>query len=63
MSYIVCIAGHGVFLRKDVCRGDFLLHYQGELLSYEDALKREQEYSEREQGFMFFFRNGSEKFW
>jgi len=49
--------GHGVFAKRNFDKGDFLLHYQGELLSYKKALSQEKMYSAEERAFMYYFKN------
>ena len=56
-------AGRGVFTRRDFAQHDFLLHYKGDLISYEEALDREKRYSDREKSFMFYFRDGEKTLW
>ena len=47
--------GKGVFTRRAFKKGEFLLEYDGELITKKEALKREKEYPVHLRSFMYFF--------
>lgn len=61
--FVIYFTGRGVFTTKDFHAGDFLLEYAGELISHRQALKREQEYSETDGSFLYFFRHNNKVLW
>lgn len=48
--------GHGVSTRSYIAPGAFVLEYAGELLTREEALKREEVYGDKLGCYMFYFR-------
>lgn len=57
--------GKGVFSTRPRKKGDFICEYSGELISYEEALRREEEYSEdADTGcYMYYFEHKNTKHW
>lgn len=56
--------GRGVITTKKVCRGDFVLEYCGELISTEEAKKRELNYATNENVgcYMYYFTHGNKQY-
>ena len=52
-----------MFATKKWEKGDFLLHYKGELISEEEGNKREQNYPKKAGRFMFFFVHNGKSLW
>ena len=62
--FLFWIIGYGVFTKRIVKSGSPLMEYKGELIHYNEGLKREVQYQEQGYGcFMFQFCHGSQKFW
>lgn len=58
------IVGYGVFVHeKHFSKGDFLLHYRGELIDIEEAERREHLYAEKYGSFMYFFLHAGKIMW
>ena len=57
------VSGKGVFATKDFRAGEFLLEYHGELISNEEACRREQCYPSRLGSFLFFFKLRKKELW
>lgn len=56
--------GWGVFATKEHPRESFLLQYVGELVSAEEAEKREKRYAKKNLGsYLFFFSNKGKEYW
>lgn len=59
-----CFIGWGVFATKEHPKESFLLQYVGELVSGEEAEKREKMYAKRNLGsYLFFFSNKGKEYW
>ena len=52
-----------MFTTKEFSKGQFLLEYKGELISQDEGYSREQSYDEDLGSFLFFFKEGSKRFW
>ncbi|PIK59075.1 putative histone-lysine N-methyltransferase pr-set7-like [Apostichopus japonicus] len=62
LGFIDEFIGSGVFCEKRFKKGDFLLEYQGELISQEEGEHREANYPEDKGSFLYFFcHNGKTK--
>lgn len=49
--------GRGIITTKRRLKGDFLCEYSGELITYKESIKREEQYSKKEVGcFMYYFQ-------
>ncbi|XP_057290065.1 uncharacterized protein LOC130612732 isoform X2 [Hydractinia symbiolongicarpus] len=58
--YMSDIIGYGVFTKEDICKGDFVVEYKGELITEVEGYKREKEYDIQNSGsYLYFFKNGS----
>lgn len=57
------LSGYGAFTEKFFRKGDFLVEYVGELISYEEALYREIHYKPSMGSFLFFFKYGAKRQW
>jgi histone-lysine N-methyltransferase SETD8 len=57
------ISGKGVFALRDFSKGEFLLEYDGELLSYKEGARRMKEYDENIGSFIYLFTFKDKKFW
>lgn len=58
-------AGKGVFAKKDYKKGEFILEYDGELISRREGENREKNYSSGLGSYIFFFKSpqGGKKLW
>ncbi|XP_048861689.1 uncharacterized protein LOC125729875 isoform X19 [Brienomyrus brachyistius] len=54
--YINVYKGRGVFSTVDICKGDFVVEYRGELLSEKESFKRKNGYSEAKSVFLYDFQ-------
>lgn len=62
--FLFLIIGYGVFTKRKVKSGSPVMEYKGELIHYNEGLRREVKYQEQGDGcFMFAFCHGSQKFW
>ncbi|MED6243449.1 hypothetical protein ATANTOWER_020272 [Ataeniobius toweri] len=62
VKYINAFKGRGIFATTFFQKGDFLLEYQGELISNEECERRQRVYHDNLKVFLFeFFFNG--KLW
>ena len=53
---IVFYAGYGVFAEQEFKKGDFIVEYTGDLITNEEAARREAEYETEDVGcFMYYF--------
>ncbi|XP_071822611.1 uncharacterized protein [Apostichopus japonicus] len=57
VRYINDFIGYGVFTSRDFSQKDFLLEYRGELISSEEAVKREKTYPLSKGSFLYFFKD------
>ena len=58
------LSGYGVFCLKDICAGDTLLEYAGDLITKEEGEEREELYQQDGKGnFLFFFDVGRKRYW
>lgn len=58
---ILCISlGRGVFATRDICRGDFIVEYAGDLISGAEGEKRE---TAGQSGYRFFFTEKCFSYW
>jgi histone-lysine N-methyltransferase SETD8 len=57
--------GRGVFASRDFQRNEFVCEYSGELISYEEAKKRETQYGENTNigCYMYYLRCNNKKYW
>jgi len=60
---LVHCAGKGVFTTSRRKKGEFLTFYTGELISEDEALRRESVYTVSDGSFVFFFKHGRRKLW
>lgn len=61
---LCAIVGYGVFVcEKTIKKGDFLLHYRGDLIDIEEAGRREQSYDGKHGSFMYFFSHAGKEMW
>ena len=56
-------AGMGVFATKRFSKGDFLLHYSGELVTRKKGEERETVYGDSERSYMYFFSHNGKELW
>lgn len=64
LSYQIIILGSGVITTRDFLPKPFLLEYSGELISLEEAEKREELYkSQMKECFMYFFQHENKTAW
>ena len=61
--FYIVTTGRGVFTKIPFYKGDFLLEYQGELISAEEAEKRELHYSNDVSSFLFYFQDDHKHLW
>ncbi|XP_048857635.1 uncharacterized protein LOC125725069 isoform X1 [Brienomyrus brachyistius] len=54
--YINVYKGRGVFSTVDICKGDFVVEYRGELLSEKESFERKNGYSEAKSVFLYDFQ-------
>ncbi|GIX91505.1 hypothetical protein CEXT_618581 [Caerostris extrusa] len=56
--------GRGVVTSKALKRGDFVLEYYGELIDYEEALRRESIYAMKENTgcYMYYFKSSNKRY-
>jgi len=59
----LCYVGYGVFTTSTIEKGECLTFYTGELISEEEALRREAAYSVSDESFMYFFKYGRKLLW
>ena len=58
------IVGYGVFVcDKHFNKGDFLLHYRGELIDIDEADHREHSYDPKYGSFVYFFSHAGKIMW
>lgn len=57
------IVGSGVFALRNFRKGEFLTEYTGELLSEDEAVERENSYTDDDGSYMFFFKKGKRLLW
>nr|XP_022306026.1 uncharacterized protein LOC111112653 isoform X5 [Crassostrea virginica] len=57
------IIGKGVFASRDFCEGEFLLEYDGEIISYLEGQRRMANYPERLGSFLYGFTFKKKKYW
>ena len=58
------LQGYGVFTTRKFSRGDFLLHYSGDLITADEARRREKRYDKEKSGsFMYYFLHDGIKYW
>ena len=51
--------GFGVFTNEEFLKGDFLLHYAGEMITGDVAKKREGHYAKKNKGnYIYYFKHG-----
>ncbi|CAL9690820.1 unnamed protein product [Knipowitschia caucasica] len=62
VKYINCIKGRGIFAKKKVQQGDFVVEYKGELIDSAEEERRRRVYSPRCSVFMYNFQ-WHEKTW
>ena len=57
--------GRGVFSVKKFKRGEPICEYSGELITYKEAIKREEVYSKDQSigCYMYYFKDKDEKLW
>ena len=57
--------GRGVFPTRPFRKGEFIVEYSGELISMDEAKKREKDYLNDEEigSYMYYFSNKSSKLW
>lgn len=61
---ILQFIGFGVFTARRFERGNFLLHYAGDLLSLSEAKTREKKYNrERKGSYMYYFYHDAIQYW
>ena len=60
--FILSILGYGIFTKRFFKENEYLLTYNGELITSTEGEKREKMYDRDERGnFMFFFQYSTEK--
>ena len=53
-----------MFTNEEFMKGDFLLHYVGEMITADVAQKRENSYAKKRKGnYMYYFKHGSKNLW
>lgn len=57
------IVGRGVFTTIPFRKGDFLLHYKGDLISATEGEEREEKYPEDVGNFLYFFTDNGKTCW
>jgi hypothetical protein len=57
------LTGKGVFAGRDFCEGEFLLEYDGELVSFEEGKRRFEKYPSNVGSFIFLFNFIGKKYW
>ena len=57
------VVGHGVFTTKQFKEGEFLLHYDGDLLSSTEARKKRRSYDPSIGTFQYEFRYREKRLW
>ena len=62
MFYLIS-TGKGVFASRDFCEGEFLLEYDGEIISYLEGQRRMANYPERLGSFLYGFTFKKKKYW
>ena len=55
--------GRGVITNRDFKKGEFVVEYAGEIVTYSEAVKREEKYDEDIGCYMFFFRHKGRSYW
>lgn len=57
--------GRGVVTTKALKRGDYVMEYYGELIDYEEALRRESIYATKENTgcYMYYFKSLDKRYW
>lgn len=55
--------GRSVVTDRPFYKGEFVCHYDGELIDEKEARKRYEEYSEEKGSYMFSFQHEGKKFW
>jgi len=65
ISFCPCfhVAGKGVFTTCRIEKGKFLTYYTGELISEEEAVRRESQYNDSHGSFMYFFKHKRRILW
>ena len=61
--HLICNSGKGVFALRNFAEGEFLLEYQGELISYKEGSRRMAEYPQHLGSFIYLFNYKNKKFW
>ena len=61
--YNIFFSGKGIFAATDFKKGEFLLEYRRDLLSYSVAKKKESEYGDKYGSFMFYFKYKEMSLW
>ena len=58
------LQGHGVFTTRKFSKDDFLLHYSGDLVTEDEARRREKKYDKEIcRRFMYYFLHGASEYW
>uniref|UniRef100_K1PFJ0 Histone-lysine N-methyltransferase pr-set7 n=1 Tax=Magallana gigas TaxID=29159 RepID=K1PFJ0_MAGGI len=57
VKHINDVIGKGVFAKKDYKKGEFILEYDGELISRREGENREKNYSSALGSYIFFFKS------
>lgn len=60
---MLCYVGNGVFATSKIEKGECLTFYTGELITEEEAVRREAAYSVSDGSFMYFFKCGRKLLW
>jgi len=63
-SVVVYHAGYGVVADQEFKKGDFIVEYRGDLITSEEAARREAEYETEDMGcFMYYFVHKGKTMW
>lgn len=59
----ICELGRGIFTTAPFEKGDFLLEYQGQLITHQECERRQRIYHDSLKDFMFKFRFDGKLWW
>lgn len=62
--YTFIILGYGVYATRDFKKSSLLLEYKGEIISSDEADKRQKKYEKKKMGcFLYYFKEGKDCLW